>query len=420
MPLSRARTLPIVIFTVALIFRSLTAAFLLHDYGSALFYHDSELSYIAAHLAAGEGYSAPYEHVPILPTAQQPPLYPFLLAGIFRIFGSFTSQSLCVLLAIQSLAGATTALMICVAGSRYFTRSIGLFAACFWAFWPFESLFDLPIGIYGLSALAVSLWFVNAPHVLAISNRSRDWILLGIAGGIILLLNPTLAVVLLASVAWVRRREHIGLNLFFASTALLLVLAPWTVRNYIAFHRFVPMRDNLGSQLFVGNHPGMTGEDDFDGFPSHDPREYSQLGEMKYMDLKQSEALEFIRHDPTSFVRRAAKRFVDFWVSPGFIPMGIVSILAWVCIGIALLNRVGRQMGIFLAVSLFFFPTIYYVSRFWTVYRHPIEPVMLLAAFSTIQTVSGVLSKRPNSSDSIPHINRAFRPVLIDQAKSFL
>ena len=403
MRISQARTLPIVIFTAALIFRSLTAALLLHDHGSTLFYHQNEPSHIAANVAAGAGFSAPYERVPIAPTAQQPPLYPVLLAGIFRIFGSFTFLSLCVLLAIHSFAGATTAVLIYVGGSRYFTRSVGLLAACFWAFWPFESLFDLPVGNYGLSALAVSLWFVTAQQVLAISSKNRDWIFLGIGAGTVLLLNPALAVVLLASGAWIRWREHIDRKLFLAATVLLLTLAPWTVRNYIVFHRFVPLRDNFGLELYLGNHPNMAGEVEFDDdFPSHNPRLYSQLGEIPYMDLKHSQATEFIRRYPIGFAKRVAKRFIDFWIDPGIIPWGIISILAWVDTGVALMDSSRRRMGIFLSLSFFFFPMLYCITHFWTLYRHPAEPLILLAAFSTIHNLYDAVSKRSKAAELFP------------------
>jgi 4-amino-4-deoxy-L-arabinose transferase-like glycosyltransferase len=189
MKLRHARIVPLILFIVALISRVTTAAILLHSHGQALFYQGNEPSYIASHIAAGEGFSSPYENTPIAPTAQQPPLYPALIAAVFWIFGSFSVRSLWTLLAIHSIAGAATAVLIYACGAQYFTRRIGLFAACFWILWPYESLFDAPIAIYGLSALVVSLWFLVSPRILAESNSNRDWVLLGVGGGLALLLN---------------------------------------------------------------------------------------------------------------------------------------------------------------------------------------------------------------------------------------
>src|SRR6059036_2531113 len=70
---------------------------------------DGEPSHIAANLALGQGFSSPYKNVPLAPTAQQAPLYPALLAVIFKIFGIYSKTSWWVAAAVNSLAGGLTA-----------------------------------------------------------------------------------------------------------------------------------------------------------------------------------------------------------------------------------------------------------------------------------------------------------------------
>ena len=79
-------------------------------------FQGNEASHIAAHLVHGDGFASPFTDLAI-PTAQQPPLYPFLMAGIFKLFGAFSRISLYLILAANSFAGGLT-----VAGRGVFSR----------------------------------------------------------------------------------------------------------------------------------------------------------------------------------------------------------------------------------------------------------------------------------------------------------
>src|SRR5438270_13817571 len=52
-----------------------------------------EQGHIAGNLARGHGYSVKFGDSPPMPTAWASPAYPILLAGIFRIWGTFTFES---------------------------------------------------------------------------------------------------------------------------------------------------------------------------------------------------------------------------------------------------------------------------------------------------------------------------------------
>jgi hypothetical protein len=272
-----------------------------------------------------------------------------------------------------------------VAGRQLFNPSVGVFASWFWALWPWESLAGLPIANYALSAFVVALWLVVAPSLLANSKRKRDWILLGFIAGAVVLLNPALAPLLLASSIWIRLVNLSIPRISISVAVFIVVLAPWTIRNYEALHRLVPVRDNFGMELFIGNHPGMSGEADFTkDFPTADPRQYSQLGEVHYMDLKQHEAVEFIREYPTQFTRRFFRRFVGFWTEPSFVPWVFISILSSIGVTMATFRTSSRDIGIFLLIVFSIVPATYYLTHFWPTYRLPIEPLILLAAASAI------------------------------------
>src|ERR1700690_4284378 len=70
-----------------------------------------EMGRIGRSIALGQGFSSPYEgHTG--PTAWEPPLYPFLIAGVFKVFGIYTVASALVLLSVNSLFSALTCIPI--------------------------------------------------------------------------------------------------------------------------------------------------------------------------------------------------------------------------------------------------------------------------------------------------------------------
>ena len=70
-----------------------------------------EMGRVARSVALGQGFSNPYGGN-TGPTAWEPPLYPYLMAGVFKLFGIYTYASAWVLLMINSLFAALTTLPI--------------------------------------------------------------------------------------------------------------------------------------------------------------------------------------------------------------------------------------------------------------------------------------------------------------------
>ena len=62
---------------------------------------------------------------------------------------------------------------------------------------------------------------------------------------------------------WHLRRQAPRVAL--AAALCLACLAPWMVRNWMAFHHFVPMRSNFGAEFSMGNNPQL--EDTVIGSP---------------------------------------------------------------------------------------------------------------------------------------------------------
>src|SRR5215470_16775517 len=66
-----------------------------------------EMGRLARSIANGQGFSSPTD-LPSGPSAWAPPLYPYILAGVFKLFGIYTNLSGWVILALNSIFAALT------------------------------------------------------------------------------------------------------------------------------------------------------------------------------------------------------------------------------------------------------------------------------------------------------------------------
>src|SRR5215467_4156915 len=90
---------------------------------------------ISRSIASGEGFSSPL-FGNTGPTAWTTPVYPYLLAAIFRVFGVYSRASAWAMLTLNCLFSALTCIPVYFIGKRCFDRSSALWAAAIWALFP--------------------------------------------------------------------------------------------------------------------------------------------------------------------------------------------------------------------------------------------------------------------------------------------
>src|SRR4029077_18867786 len=167
---------------------------------------------IAASLASGHGFSSPFR-IDTGPTAWMPPVYPWILAEIFRVFGVRTYDSFLAAVTLNILCSAFTCIPIYFTGRRIGGLGVASIAAWLWAFFPnailnpFESMWEA-----SLAALlaAIILW---ATLAIEKSERWRDWCAYGLLWGVTLLTNVTLISLLPLLLGWLAYRRR---NAFFS------------------------------------------------------------------------------------------------------------------------------------------------------------------------------------------------------------
>lgn len=371
-----------------------------------------ETGSIAYSLASGKGFSSPF-HKDTGPTAWLTPVYPLLVAAVFRVCGIFTRASFFAVVALNALFSAAVCMAIFFVGRRVAGLGVASTAAWLWAIFPnavmvpFEWVWDT-----ALSALlgAVLLW---ATLKLAESAGWGEGCAYGVLWGVTLMTNPSLGSLLPFLLAWAAYGPLGKLKWPGAGRALaaggiaILCCVPWTARNYIVFHRLVPLRSNLPLELYIGNNENYATRQPV--WPPKITKErellrYLRIGEMPFMDEEKRKALEFIRAHPGIEGRLTAERFVAFWTglrqpweSFRSTDSRLVRVLL-VCntatgigclLGIAALLWKRSPYAFPLAVYPLVYPWLYYVTHANLRYRHPIDPVVLLLVAIAV----GCLSK---------------------------
>ena len=182
-----------------------------------------------------------------------------------------------------------------------------------------------------------------------------------------------------------------------ALVALVLVVLPWEMRNYQTFGKFIPIRSNFWAEMAYGNTGDLSDIEPDWAMPSRNDaewRRYAALGEMGYMDAKREEAQDFIRRNPSLFLRLTVRRigfvWTGFWsLHPEYVrnePFQIpntVMCSALTLLMLAGLRRAWRQRMRPLApllLILLVMPLTYYISHPAVEYRHPLDPVILMFA----------------------------------------
>ncbi len=398
--IKRIAASPLVIFGTAFLTRLASAAFILSRYsGPQLLFAANEPSHIAAALASGLGFSSPYDKVPTAATAQQPPLYPLVLAGVFKAFGIYTVQSAWAAVLINVLAGAVTALLLYYVGRLHFGETVGIAAGWLWVIpWMYRiRTFVVSLTNAYLAALGLTVLFLWAPSTL---ETDLGWFGLGVYSGLLVLLQPSLLTVVLVYGGWLAwSKKSASRQVGIAILGLVLALLPWTMRNYVTLGRFIPVRDNLGLELWLGNRPGMQGTVDYSGdFPDRNPSNYARLGELPFMDQKLAEARQFIARDPRGFASRVLRRMVEFWYRPYSFPWLVVGMVGWFGAVLAMWKDRNRWVWLLMMGS---FPLVYCVTHNFPTYRHPIEPVVILLAAYGVTEISSPADQKQESGHKL-------------------
>jgi 4-amino-4-deoxy-L-arabinose transferase-like glycosyltransferase len=377
-----------------------------------------EMGRIGASLASGHGFSSPFG-LATGPTAWEPPLYPYLIAAVFQVFGIYSKASAFVLLTMNSIFSALTCVPIFLIARRVFSEKVAVGSAWAWALLP-NVMYWCTKWVWetSLSALllATIVW-------LALTLEDRDgwlpWFEFGVLWGIAAL-NSTVLLSFLPAAglwAWYRRAKRgkpsLG-GVVLASIIFFACITPWLVRNYQTFGQFIFIRDNFGAELRMGNGNGADGTWMEYLHPTQDVyalRQYESMGELAYIAMRKRQAFDFITADYARFAELCVKRFVYYWNGPPkatqpwwmndaknslFLASSVL--MFW---GLARALRQRRPGAWLMFWLMLLYPAVYYVVFPSPRYRVPIEPEMaILCVFLLTEARTKTKACRPDQSSS--------------------
>ena len=397
-----------------------------------------EMGRVARAFATGFGYSDPFVgHTG--PTAWVPPLYPLLLAAVFKVAGIYTALSAWIILTINSIFSAATALFIYEIAARCYNRKVGLWSAWLWALYPAAMQYAVHwVWEMSLTAFLFTWTLALALRMRGIRPYERsaekagqkpnsgvpangswfagwEWLLFGLLWGLIALSNSTLLLFLPVCGIWILLGAHpraAGLkNAGLAALLFLAILAPWTIRNFRVFHTFIPMRDNLGAELEAGSGPRSNGFPLIATLPlvARDPQTmlYKSLGEIRYVQLQGAKARAYIAAHPAHYAVISLKRFYFFWVSVPHtnehfalneffreLNYCFLSVTGLLGLALSLKNRIPAA-GLF-AWAFALLPLTYYLITANARFRSPLEPLIAIFSVYLFQSAAPRKSKTPS------------------------
>lgn len=271
------------------------------------------------------------------PTAHWSYLYTLYLAGLYSVFGY---HPLVARLLQAVLAGTLMPWLVYRIGKRHFGGNVGLVAAALMAVYIYF--------VYYAAALMTETFYITGvlwtldlagqlgrhPDSVETPKRaSLQWIWLGLALGVTILLRQVFLLFVPILFAWLlwqsyryRGRSLVQtMGILIGATAILVALIlPWTFRNQRAFNTFVLLNTNAGFAFFWGNHP-IHGYNFISILPGDGPS-YQDLIPPELLDLNEAEldrallqrSMTMIQSDPVRYAILSVSRIKDyfkFWPS---------------------------------------------------------------------------------------------------------
>ncbi|MCH7624152.1 MAG: glycosyltransferase family 39 protein, partial [Nitrospinae bacterium] len=229
--------------------------------------HDGYIE-LARNLVHGEGYVFEPGGAPSI---HRPPAFPFFLIPA-AVLPDFLQQLGVIILNSAFLGG--SAFLLYKFAIQFFNFQLALISVVVlvlnpWLLWliknPTVPIFQMFITT-AFIALILHLFF--RPEELKKKSSLGSGVALGLVGGILALTHGVMLPIVFTVfvfffiAGWFKKKRAWLKMTSMALVVLLLVVAPWTFRNWLVTDRFIPVTGNVGIAYFLGNAHWELGEPD--------------------------------------------------------------------------------------------------------------------------------------------------------------
>lgn len=286
------------------------------------------MSTIAEHLVSGRGYASPYLPADqTAPTVVSPPLYVWLMAGMYDVFGIKTYTSRLLMQLFNIAVHCCTLIVLFQFCRRSFSSKAARIFAVLYGIHP--HLIYLPSNVWetSLTTFLLSLILYFSTFHLA-QFKTRGLLVFGALLGTTSLSNPawTISYPFICLIPFILLKPRpsaaaILKSLTFITLAFLIVVSPWVYRNYLVTDEFIFIRGMTGPEWLKGNNE-FAGGGHGDGFVRYyllakvaepERQKLAALGEQVYNDQTMKMARDYITDNPDRFAWLTAKRILMWW-----------------------------------------------------------------------------------------------------------
>jgi 4-amino-4-deoxy-L-arabinose transferase-like glycosyltransferase len=255
----------------------------------------------------------------------QAPLYPYLLAVLYSIFG----HHLDVVYVLQILLAVAGCYALFKAGEKIGGEKVGLASAALAALYGVFIFYDVQVLKESLAVVTVCflLWILVEARE---SQKMEHWFTAGLLCGMLSLLRENMLIVVLFLLFLPYCRNKRLVFFLSRSAALLLgvclIITPVAVRNWVVGKVFLPTTFQGGVNFYIGNNPLANGtyQPIVPGkqIPSYERAEPIRIAEQdvgrklspgEVSDYWFRKSLSWIKRDPLGFVRLQLRKLMMFW-----------------------------------------------------------------------------------------------------------
>lgn len=325
------------------------------------------------------------------------PGYPLFLAPIYAVFGSVFPA----VILVHSLIGAGVSAVVYFIGKRTFGSNVGYIAAFLVAFHPILIWYTPRLRYETFLSLLIALG-VLAVLRLHDSRSQRDALLVGFIFGFATLVNQVviiLPLVLLVLIPAIWKRYFTSRRLLTAVLlVMVIIIAPWTVRNYLVSGHIIPVHSGGITQYVKGNYEfehydeaplrsvqlNTMGED----FVARLLGRESDDFDVKSMGVDQAllpYAIDSLRKEPLRLLAKVLTQIPRYWfLSESPLKSNVLAsiqtaIAIPAILGLVIIAR-NRGKGVHLIAVIVYFNLIYAATHVEGRYSAPVVPLVTILA----------------------------------------
>ena len=320
----RARRKPLLalVLVVAVLIRIVVALYM-GDQVTVLPGIQDQVSYdaLAQSLLDGRGYSFTEKWYPFTPantpTAHWSFLYPVYLAGVYAVSGY---HPLVARLLQGVLGGALICFLVYLIGRRVVNEDTGLVGGGLAAVYGYFIY-------YNVALMTETFFIVLVLLILYVSIEVKEnptllrWAGLGVSLGLAVLLRQTILLFVPFLLFWLflelRTRGIRWWHFALPVVVVLVMITPWTLRNYLVYREFLLLNSNAGYALFASNNPNLGTDWRNDLVVVPVPEELNGQNEAQLDRALTKRGIEFILADPERYLWLTLDKTLEFfWFWP--------------------------------------------------------------------------------------------------------